>query len=58
MPTIEKRQVVTGRVRVQTVTDTGEELAHANVQRETLEVIRVPIDKWSRPHPRSEPKAM
>ena len=45
MPTIEKRQVVTGRVRVQTVTDTVEELAHANVQRETLEVIRVPIDK-------------
>ena len=43
--TVEKRQVVTGRVRVQTVTDTVEELAHADVQRETVEVTRVPIDK-------------
>ena len=43
--TVGKRQVVTGRVRVQTVTDTIEELAHAEVQRETVEVTRVPIDK-------------
>jgi stress response protein YsnF len=40
-----KRQVVTGRVRVQTVTDTIEELAHADVQRESVEVTRVPIDR-------------
>jgi uncharacterized protein (TIGR02271 family) len=40
-----KRQVVTGRVRVQTVTDTIEELAHADVKRETVEVTRVPIDR-------------
>ena len=40
-----KRQVVTGRVRVQTLTDTIEELAHAEVQRESVEVTRVPIDK-------------
>src|SRR4051794_8298569 len=43
--TIAKRQVVTGRVRVQTLTDTIEELAHAEVQRESVEVTRVPIDK-------------
>jgi stress response protein YsnF len=40
-----KRQVVTGHVRVRTVTDTVEELAHASVQREDIEVTRVPIDK-------------
>ena len=43
--TVDKRQVITGRVRVQTVTDTVEEFAHADVQRETVEVTRVPIDK-------------
>jgi stress response protein YsnF len=40
-----KRQVVTGRVRVQTVTDTLEELARADVRRETVEVTRVPVDR-------------
>jgi stress response protein YsnF len=43
--TVGKRQVVTGHVRVRTVTDTVEELAHAAVQREDVEVTRVPIDK-------------
>jgi stress response protein YsnF len=43
--TVGKREVVTGRVRVQTVTDTVEELAHADVQRETVEVTRVPVDR-------------
>ena len=43
--TIDKRQVMTGHVRVRTVTDTVEELAHASVQREDVEVTRVPIDK-------------
>ena len=43
--TIGKRQVVTGRVRVQTITDTVEELARTDVQRETVEVTRVPIDR-------------
>lgn len=43
--TVSKRQVVTGHVRVRTVTDTIEELAHADVQREDLEVIRVTIDR-------------
>jgi uncharacterized protein (TIGR02271 family) len=43
--TISKRQAVTGHVRVQTVTDAIEEVAQANVQRETVEVTRVPVDK-------------
>jgi stress response protein YsnF len=43
--TVGKRQVVNGRVRVQTVTDTLEELAHADLQRETVEVTRVPVDR-------------
>jgi stress response protein YsnF len=43
--TVGKREVVTGRVRVRTVTDTIEELAYADVQRETVEVTRVPIDR-------------
>ena len=43
--TVSKRQVVTGRVHVRTVTDTVEELAHSDVQRETVEVTRVPIDR-------------
>ncbi|WP_262271539.1 YsnF/AvaK domain-containing protein [Microvirga yunnanensis] len=43
--TVSKRQVVTGHVRVRTVTDAVEELAHASVQREDVEVTRVPIDR-------------
>jgi stress response protein YsnF len=43
--TIDKRQVVTGHVRVRTVTDTVEELAHASMQREDIEVTRVPINR-------------
>jgi len=43
--TIDKRQVVSGHVRVRTGTDTVEELAHASMQREGVEVTRVPIDR-------------
>jgi uncharacterized protein (TIGR02271 family) len=43
--TIAKRQVVTGRVRVQTLTDTAEELAKATLKSDTVEVTRVPVDK-------------
>jgi uncharacterized protein (TIGR02271 family) len=43
--TIDKRQVVTGHMRVRTVTDAVEELAHASVQREGIEVTRIPIDR-------------
>jgi stress response protein YsnF len=43
--TIHKREVVTGKVRVRTVTDTAEELAKATLQSDTVEVTRVAIDK-------------
>jgi stress response protein YsnF len=43
--TIHKREVVTGKVRVRTVTDNAEELAKATLQSDTIEVTRVPIDK-------------
>jgi stress response protein YsnF len=43
--TVGKREGVTGRVRVQTVTDTIEELARADVQRATVEATRVTIDR-------------
>jgi stress response protein YsnF len=39
------RAVVTGRVRIRTVTETTEELAHADVQWEMVEVTRVHVDK-------------
>jgi uncharacterized protein (TIGR02271 family) len=40
-----KQQVVTGRVRVRTFADTIEEIAHADLLREDVEVTRVPIDR-------------
>jgi len=51
-----KRQVVTGRVQVKTITDTIEELAHADMRREVVEVTRVPIDRMveSAPEIRTE----
>jgi len=54
--TVGKRQVVTGRVRVQTVTDTIKEVARADVQQETVEVTRVPVDRMveSAPEIRTE----
>jgi uncharacterized protein (TIGR02271 family) len=42
---VEKRQTVTGRVRVRTEVDTVEELARASLDTETVEVQRVPIDR-------------
>jgi uncharacterized protein (TIGR02271 family) len=43
--TVGKRQVVTGRVRVRTITDTIEEIAQANARQESVEVTRVPVDR-------------
>ena len=43
--TIEKRQAITGRVRVQTVTDTLEDVVHGEVRHESVEVTRVPVDR-------------
>ena len=44
-PSIRKREVVSGRVRVRTITDTVEEFARADVRHESVEVTRVPIDR-------------
>jgi stress response protein YsnF len=41
----EVRERVTGRVRVQTVVDTAEELARAVLRTEAVEVTRVPVDR-------------
>ena len=43
--TVEKHEIVTGKVRVRTITETLEELTKANLQSGTVEVTRVPIDK-------------
>src|SRR5918995_1023804 len=43
--TVHKREVTTGGVRVRTVTDTIEELTAADLQSESIEVTRVPIDR-------------
>jgi stress response protein YsnF len=43
--TVHKRETVTGRVRVQTHTDTVEELVRAEIRREGVEVTRVPIGR-------------
>ena len=42
---VDKREVTSGRVRIETVTDTVEELAHATLDEETVEVTRVPIGR-------------
>lgn len=41
-----KRRKVTGAVRVRTVTHEDEELVEAPVVTETVEVERVPVDRW------------
>ena len=43
--TVGKRQVVTGRVCVRTITGTINEVAHADLRREDVEVTHVTIDK-------------
>ncbi len=42
---VEKRSVVTGKVRVRTVVDTVEETARADLEEGRIEVTRVPIDR-------------
>jgi len=42
---IGKRQVATGKVRIQTVSDSFEEIASATLQEEQVTVTRVPIDR-------------
>ena len=43
--TVGKREVLTGRVRVQVVTDTVDEIARAEVQQGSVDVTRVPVDR-------------
>jgi uncharacterized protein (TIGR02271 family) len=43
--TVDRREVVTGRVRVQTSTDTVTELAQAQLQHDTVEITRVQVDR-------------
>ena len=42
---VEKRESVSGTVRVRTVVDTVQELARANLQMESVEVTRVPVNE-------------
>ena len=42
---IDKRSVVTGKVRVRTVVDTVEEMGRATLEGCQVEVVRVPIDR-------------
>src|SRR4051812_26084699 len=42
---LEQRETTTGKVRVQTVVETVEELARATLEEESLEVQRVPVGK-------------
>lgn len=43
--TIEKRDLLTGRVRVTTQTETAEQLVSAALERQDVEVVRVPLDR-------------
>ena len=42
---VEKRETSTGKVRVQTLVETADELARATVEEESLDVQRVPVGK-------------
>ena len=42
---IDKRAIVTSRVRVRTSVETVEELASATLEGESVEIVRVPIDR-------------
>jgi uncharacterized protein (TIGR02271 family) len=42
---VEKRHIPTGKVRVRSVVDVVEEVAHATLEEERVEVTRVPVGK-------------
>src|SRR4051812_43335584 len=42
---VEKHRVVTGRVRVRTVTETVDDIAHATLEEQNIEVRRVPVER-------------
>ena len=43
---VSKRKVVTGRIDVRTVTETIDEIVKATVQGQTVDVTRVPVDRY------------
>ena len=53
---VEKHEQVTGRVRIRTVTETGEELVRASLREDTVEVNRFAVDRIvdAIPHVRTE----
>ena len=42
---VDKQSVVTGRVRVRTITDFVDDVAHATLEKQNIEIRRVPIDQ-------------
>jgi len=42
---VDKHSVVTGRVRVRTITESIDDVAHATLERQNIEIRRVPIDQ-------------
>jgi len=42
---VEKHSVATGRVRVRTVTETVDDIVHATLEEQNIEVRRVPVDQ-------------
>jgi uncharacterized protein (TIGR02271 family) len=50
---VARREVITGRVRVRTVTDVTDEFVRAELEGEHVDVERVPVDKLV--EPRAEP---
>ena len=42
---LDKREVLTGKVRISTKVDTVEEIARASLREERVEITRVPIDR-------------
>lgn len=48
---IRKRQVVKGKVRVRTITETAEELIETTAEDHSVEVVRIPVDRIVREVP-------
>src|SRR5712671_6602397 len=42
---VDKHSVVTGRVRVRTITEFVEDVAHATLEKQDIEIRRIPIDQ-------------
>jgi len=42
---VDKKSVVTGRVRVRTITGFVDDVAHATLEKQNIEIRRVPIDQ-------------